>query len=238
MYLKKLESLSRYLILSESNRDDICRFLNFEILNYLESRAVYFAQLSQDGTLQPIANFGFTKGSVETWGAFPLTLDIPITAAVRQNSCIYIDSPEDMYTKYPVMKTIEKIDHDWKSITAIPIHAFGVFSITSYKPAKKDEEHERFLRTVGQLASVALNKCHLLEQLNHHGKRPASKSMTGVELTERQRIIRDLILLGKTNIQIASEIGFSDSLVRQETIAIYAALKVSGRKELIEQKKE
>ena len=235
MYLKKLESLSRYLILNESNKDDICRFLNFEIFDYLENRAVYFAQLSQDGCLQPIADFGFTKGSVDSWGAFPLTLDIPITAAVRQNSCIYIDSPDDMYTKFPVMKNIEKIDHDWKSIVAIPIHAFGVLSLTCYKPPKKDAEHERFLRTVGQLASVALTKCHLIEQLHRRGKGPANRVTKKGDLTERQKIIKEFILRCMTNVQIANEIGFSDSLVRQETIAIYAALNVSGRKELLEQ---
>jgi transcriptional regulator with GAF, ATPase, and Fis domain len=234
MYLKTLELLSRYLILSEGNRDDICRFLNFEIFSYLECRAVYVAQLSQDGCLQPIAHFGFTKGSVESWGAFPLTVDIPITAAVKQNSCIFIDSPDDLYTKFPAMKTVEKIDHDWNSIIAVPVHAFGVFSLTTYKAPKKDVEHERFLRTVGQLASVALTKCQLLEQINHRGKKLVSKTAKSYELTERQKVIRDLILKGMTNTQIANEIGFSDSLVRQETIAIYAALNVSGRKELLE----
>jgi transcriptional regulator with GAF, ATPase, and Fis domain len=195
---------------------------------------VYFAQLSQDGCLQPIANFGFTKGSVESWGAFPLTLDIPLTVAVRQNSCIYIDSPEGMYTKFPALKNIENLDHDWKSIVAVPVHAFGVFSITSYKTPKKDHEHETFLRTVGQLASVALAKCQLLEQINHRGKKMLSSTAKSSELTERQKVIRDLILRGMTNAQIANEIGYSDSLVRQETIAIYAALNVSGRKELLE----
>jgi DNA-binding NarL/FixJ family response regulator len=47
-------------------------------------------------------------------------------------------------------------------------------------------------------------------------------------------VILKLILKGLTNIQIGEEIGFSESLVRQESIAIYSALKVSGRKELLE----
>ena len=234
MYLRKLEELSRYLILNESNSDDICRFLNFEIFNYLESRAVYFAQLTQEGTLKPVADFGFTKGAVDTWGEFPLTFEIPITAAVRQNSCIYIDSPDDLYFKFPVMKQVEKIDHEWNSILAIPIHSFGVYSVTAYGKPKKDNDHERFLRTVGQLASVALSKCHLIEQIQSRSKKGLSKFGKTSELTERQKVIKELILRGFTNMQIAQEIGFSDSLVRQETIAIYAALKVSGRKELLE----
>jgi DNA-binding NarL/FixJ family response regulator len=38
---------------------------------------------------------------------------------------------------------------------------------------------------------------------------------------------------GYTNIAIANEIGFSDSLVKQETMTIYSLLNISGRKELL-----
>jgi DNA-binding NarL/FixJ family response regulator len=38
---------------------------------------------------------------------------------------------------------------------------------------------------------------------------------------------------GATNSEIALEIGYSESLIRQETIEIYRTLGVSGRKELI-----
>ena len=53
-------------------------------------------------------------------------------------------------------------------------------------------------------------------------------------LSERQKLIKSLIIKGFTNGQIAREIGYSESLVRHESIAIYAELKVTGRKELIE----
>ena len=234
MYLRKFEELSRYLTVNGSNRDDICRFLNFEIFNYLECRGVYFAQLKQEGSLQPVADFGFTKGVVDTWGSFPLTFDIPISAAVRRNACIYVDSPDDLYSNFPVMKQVEKLDHEWNSITAIPINAFGVYSVTAYGKPKKDADHERFLRTVGQFASVAISKCHLIEQIQGQRVRVSFKSIGKQELTVRQNMIRDLILRGLTNIQIAAEIGYSESLVRQETISIYAALNVKGRKELLQ----
>jgi DNA-binding NarL/FixJ family response regulator len=41
---------------------------------------------------------------------------------------------------------------------------------------------------------------------------------------------------GFTNPAIAAEIGYSESLVRQETMAIYSLLDISGRKELLERK--
>ena len=38
---------------------------------------------------------------------------------------------------------------------------------------------------------------------------------------------------GLTNIAIANEIGYSESLVKQETMVIFSILNVSGRKELL-----
>jgi len=43
-----------------------------------------------------------------------------------------------------------------------------------------------------------------------------------------------LIEDGYTNIAIANEIGYSESLVKQETMTIYSILNISGRKALRE----
>ena len=52
----------------------------------------------------------------------------------------------------------------------------------------------------------------------------------GSELTPRQLDILNAISLGMTNSSIARKIGFSESTVRQETVAIYRCLGVSDRK--------
>lgn len=234
MYLKKLEELSRYLVVNDADSTEICRFLNFGIFNYLECRAVYFAELSNDGRLHPVADFGFTSGSVQSWGSFPLTAEIPITSAVRRDRCVQVNSPEEMYKLFPIMKDVPNLDHDWKSILAIPLHAYGVFSITTFLEPKIDDEHECFLRTVGQLASVAFSKSHLVKRLGTRAPAQVLSKHQNI-LTPRQEIIRKMIEQGLTNRQIAEEIGFSDSLVRQETMAIYSILNVAGRKDLLDQ---
>jgi len=50
-------------------------------------------------------------------------------------------------------------------------------------------------------------------------------------LTERQNLILKLIAEGRTNAAIADVLGYSESLIRQETIKIYAKLGCSGRNE-------
>ena len=53
-----------------------------------------------------------------------------------------------------------------------------------------------------------------------------------IALTQRQERILDLINQGKTNAMIAIQLGYSESLIRQETIIIYRKLGVDGRREL------
>lgn len=53
------------------------------------------------------------------------------------------------------------------------------------------------------------------------------------KLTSRQETILEMIKESLTNASIAVELGFSESLIRQETILIYRKLGVAGRRELI-----
>ena len=58
------------------------------------------------------------------------------------------------------------------------------------------------------------------------------KIFKGTPLTPRQSQIVELIKEGNTNYLISVKLGFSESLIRQETIVIYRKLEVTGRKEL------
>jgi len=51
------------------------------------------------------------------------------------------------------------------------------------------------------------------------------------ELTSRQKIIFEMMLDGSTNNLIAKAIGYSESLVKAESVMIFKALNLSGRKD-------
>jgi DNA-binding NarL/FixJ family response regulator len=61
---------------------------------------------------------------------------------------------------------------------------------------------------------------------------PDNNELKDRPLTKRQRTIMALIQEGLTNSQIAGEIGYSESLVRQESVLIYAKLGIRGRVDL------
>jgi DNA-binding NarL/FixJ family response regulator len=51
-----------------------------------------------------------------------------------------------------------------------------------------------------------------------------------IPLSDRQLVIAGMLERGFNNAQIGLELGYSESLVRQETVAIYRKLQVTGRK--------
>jgi DNA-binding NarL/FixJ family response regulator len=70
----------------------------------------------------------------------------------------------------------------------------------------------------------------ILNGSNHSNHSTNHNSQNGsVELTDRQLEILRCISLGMTNSSIARKIGYSDSTVRQETIAIYRKLGARDR---------
>jgi DNA-binding CsgD family transcriptional regulator len=66
---------------------------------------------------------------------------------------------------------------------------------------------------------------HIVSTANY----PASSMPGAPNLTSRQLRVLELMSIGKTNIAIAEIIGYSESTVRQETMAIYRILGVHDR---------
>ena len=59
----------------------------------------------------------------------------------------------------------------------------------------------------------------------------SSADIGATQLTQRQLSILSGMVEGKTNHELATELGFSVSTIRHETMRIYQALAVSDRKE-------
>jgi len=70
--------------------------------------------------------------------------------------------------------------------------------------------------------------------LDGRGKSTGPRGRAEGELTERQRQVLKLMADGMTNGQIARVLRFSESTVRQETMAIYRTLQVRGRAEAVQ----
>ncbi len=68
--------------------------------------------------------------------------------------------------------------------------------------------------------------------LAFHSKKFLSGILTSKKLSPRQLLIHKMMVTGKTNRQIATDLSYSVSLIRQETMSIYLKLGIDGRKEI------
>jgi DNA-binding CsgD family transcriptional regulator len=232
MFLRQATELANFLAGSSRSAEEITKFLVLKTFASYSPTALYIAEITDDGFLTPVGGFGFEKTMIITWGRFPLSMHIPITDAVRTDRCIIIDNVEDFFGNYPILNEIENISTDWEAVMAWPMLPFGVgFALLEHVPTLS-EEFEHYLRLTG--AVVAMHLLHKEVIPPRPGlQSAATKKATSAFLTNRQKVILEMLSKGATNPEIALEIGYSESLVRQETIEIYRILGVNGRKELI-----
>jgi len=232
MFLQQATELANFLTGRSRSAEEIAKFLVLKTFAPYSPTALYIAEITDDGYLSPIGGFGFEKTVIATWGRFPLSMHIPITDAVRTDRCILIDSVEDFFGNYPILNEIENISTDWEAVLAWPMLPFGVgFALLDHAPSLS-EEFENYLRLTGAVVTLHLLRKEETRPMSEFKSFTAKKAKSTF-MTNRQKVILEMLSKGATNSEIALEIGYSESLVRQETIEIYRILGVSGRKELI-----
>ncbi len=236
MYLSTVQQLVRHLMTPEITISDVCKYLVLNIFTTIKASAVYAGEITKDGFIAPVGSFGLPEKTVTSWGNIPLTLKAPLTDAVKQDKIILLKR-EDTYEKYPALIGYEGIPEAWESYLVCPTLPHGLIALTLDSCPKLSREAEEFIRTVSSLVSLHHQKDKLKTRFksNSESNRNSGKKSA---LNERQLMIKDLMEKGFTNPKIAAEIGYSESLVRQETMSIFSILNISGRKELLDRKQD
>lgn len=155
---------------------------------------------------------------------------------IIEDAILNISSEFKIETKKTLMQTTS-YSHLPNSVSLIALPANEnkcLIALTRIEPTK----NELFLlKAIASLISLrhkferkkSLNSGVAIEGEISHNYPPH-------ELTSRQKLIYDAMVKGYTNRRISEEIGFSESLVRQETVRIFKYFNVSGRNELLKGK--
>jgi len=217
--------------------DDLCQFLATRVCPTGELARVYVGRLDNDGVIRTEAAFGYSLEVDVMNVVTPLELDRPMPDALR-NKRVVVGNKEDILQTYRGYLPLD-IRSPWVSTAAVPTLGNIVFVFRLQCAIDSKEFAEVYFRIVGALLSFynfesARAKNRLFDGVKASRKIENSRIQKGTPLTERQELIIELIQSQKTNSQIAHLLGYSESLIRQETIIIYQKLGVSGRRELIE----
>ena len=231
MYSAEIERLARYLIGTNVNSSDLCRFLVLDTFASVKASAILIFGISGEGHLKAESSFGLPQEIVNHLIDVQLGEERPIVAGFRSNQFAVI-SRQDSKEVFPKLHEANGMPSNVASMALCPILPYGGFGLALNCEPENSYELEMFFRAAGTLAALHFNRLQFVGSPNSSKKQ--GPTLTGkAELTQRQILVKKLMENGYTNLAIANEIGYSESLVKQETMAIYSILNVEGRKELL-----
>lgn len=213
------------LITSRPNHHIITAFLSEHISPDKSSCAISYSVVNDDGYFEVVASAGYGNVDFSTIPKIHVSADRPASIALRSMKLTIFSKRE-----------LEKFDwwqngkfvSQWNSLAVLPISTNKIYLVGFRTDITQIEDYLAYLRLVQDLLEINEGGQNLV-------KTKPSREIYDNNLSKRQELIVDLIKEGKTNMQIALDLGYSESLIRQETITIYRKLGIDGRKSLLDQ---
>lgn len=218
------------------NPDQVAQFLVLQSLRKYNPRDAVIYVFFSDGSVHAAGSFGFPLDSMEVMHRRSLWDKAPAIDAIRDGIPVVINLP---VTKDNVKESVPTIA--WP--LTVGNQRVGSLQIRFSNNFDTDTLSETLAEISGVLGLYlafhnALDGNHnVVSHPSGNGNNRNngdSHKVTLDGLSIRQTKILKLLAQGLTNPQIAARIGYSDSTVRQETMAIYRHLGVNGRRDAVE----
>ena len=211
--------------------DEISIRLALSVFAEDEVQAVYLGLLESDGIVHEAGHYGYLDSECAGPISIPIRHSTPIQKVLKfDRAFIYQNAPElfeefEDGSRYP-------LPAHWKTLSVLPIGDLGVVAIFFKNEIQEELEFQLHLQTIGAVIAMYILRNKNGDQVEAVQDHQIT-SQTNSSMSERQIVILKMIERGLTNAEIAKEVGYSESLVRQETVQIFRKLRVTGRKEIL-----
>lgn len=220
--------LMRWLANSPSG-DEVARELTLNYFQLLGATQARLVVTDANGTLRYVGDFGFENSQtgitleVDQWQALDteiVKIEIGQNGLGWSSTGKYLQARVNDFGDTRGWITIgfadSNVDHlEAEQLMQILKHVVGIYLASQHNPA----------RTGPVIHPNYANRANLANLTNRNA--PAGREA----FTPRQLSIVAGMVEGKTNHELASELGFSVSTIRHETMRIYQILSVSDRRE-------
>ena len=205
-------------------REQLIVYLSESICPKGEIAGVSTAYLDDEGTIHMQFTHGFNLKSPPHF-TMNIGDDNPGAEALRTMRINYVDL-QTLYTSYTQALRMDWIS-DYSTAVAIPVTSRRIYGFTFISNIQEFHGFREYFECLRSILTFweSLNE-------NRAMKRLPQPSLEQPELTPRQMKILEMVKEDRTNSAIASALGYSESLIRQETIIIYRKLGIGGRREL------
>lgn len=214
------------------NLNEMCQFAVVRSLNFLGATGMYGATLDPSGFIRITGQYGFSENEINSWEKLAIDQATPTADALKTNNIVWLADKNEWLEDYPHLTSLEQkvTTQTW---IAWPITVRGSYmsalSISLKDVIPPTPILVSFLETIGGIIALQLSQNQRKVGVAPHGDENPGFGI----FTRRQREIMALMADGLTNIQIANELGFSESTIRQETMRIYEVLGATGRSDAI-----
>jgi DNA-binding CsgD family transcriptional regulator len=235
--MQNISELIAYVQHEDPNLDELCQFGVIRTFNFLQPIAMFGAALEGDGSIIPTGQFGFKPEVLKSWQKSSIEEEIPISDALKSNNIVWVANKDQWMRDYPDLAKYEN-DFTTNTFIAWPISVRGAYMSVLGLCVRSTEAPTQallsFFETVGGIFALQLSQ-HPIATSTKEEDELATQYLL---FTRRQRDVIHLMAEGLTNQQIASELGFSESTIRQETMRIYGILNAAGRADAIRKFRE
>lgn len=229
MFYKELAGIANQLNHTQPDIDGVLQMFCLRKIADHKFLAAFFLQVERDGRLHLVSYYGALPAEVGLSDS-PISIfdSHPAAEAVRTGAIAWSKNSGNR-NKYGSLVAWPVLSED--RILGVLL---GLYEV-SFSEVTSDLEYFEAIATV--IGGAIIKRLTSGEPSRSSKKglgiplRLNLENEEGQHLTERQELILKLISEGRTNGDIADVLGYSESLIRQETIRIYAILGCSGRSE-------
>lgn len=222
---------------SKPTLDDVAQFLVLDIFREHKPRAALISVFDSSGSVSAAGSFGLGNDVVRALRRMSLWDRSPAVDAIRDGEPLVLNDRASLVGEYPWLENHDGLLNPtmvWP--LTLGTQRLGSLQMQFADPVSRESIAPIFAATAPILGLYVSLRTPSGAPSEPDRQQPAARSANGQveqELSPRQLRILHLLAEGLTNPQIAARIGFSDSTVRQETMAIYRFLGADGRREAV-----
>ena len=195
------------------------------------SSRLYIGRFHRDLELSNFASFGFDKlpGLIHSYER--KFLPKLMTDSIQLDSVTFIEHDSNYRERFNKATGIND-DEIWRTTVIIPLLPNYFASLSLQIKISDEASNREYFDALRSVINLYLTLDSKVNRAPRERARIRKENRNGPNLTERQELVLELIQEGKTNRTIALSMGYSESLIRQETMVIYRKLGIEGRRDL------
>ena len=237
--VEDLEVVLRMLraLAEAEDADEFCRALALDVLLEFGVVASYVARLDSDGHISMIGSYGYSQQRVENTGRPSIWENMSITETIRSGKVMIFETWDEYIARYPDKAHMAS---PGKAFICLPLKVKGAraggLGLSFAEPIAGVGINPKLWEVFSAAGDVFLTKGWQAELL----RRPVptadfgeDEKFAAASLSEREQEVLRQIAVGKTNQQIAKDLAYSESTIKQDTIRIFKVLGVKSRKDAV-----